>query len=267
VHATRADLHAPVDVRRASAHPLVTGTRSCAGRPLHLAATKRAGLDVVAALLKAAPHVAGMVDHNVDYLPLHCAAQSGADLDVILALLQAHPEAAFARNKGGGTALHLAAWGKSTLAVVQALLRANPQAAGCADSAGWLPLHCAAANESAEQEVRPGDCAHGVGCRKRRGCSLQVTLHLHCAGHRGAAAGVPGCGNAQLARRAPTALGSKGEGRGGRGQRAPPSASRSCQDSRASRTVALAFGCRQERRAGRGDGPAKVVCSGDRHRE
>lgn len=152
--------------RRAGAHPLVTRARACACRPLHLAATKHAGLDVVAELLKAAPAAAGMVDHNADYTPLHCAAQSGADLEVILALLQAHPEAACERNKGGGTALHLAAWGKSKLAVLQALIKANPQAAGCADSAGWLPLHCAAAHESAEEEVRLGDCARGSRCGK-----------------------------------------------------------------------------------------------------
>jgi len=62
--------------------------RVCPRRPLHLAATNHAGLDIVAELLYASPSAVRTVDNTAAYLPLHCAAQSGADADVILGLLK-----------------------------------------------------------------------------------------------------------------------------------------------------------------------------------
>ena len=72
VRACGADVHA-----RVSGH-----------RPLHLAATNHAGLDIVADLLYASPSAVRTVDNTAAYLPLHCAAQSGADADVIVGLLK-----------------------------------------------------------------------------------------------------------------------------------------------------------------------------------
>jgi len=142
---------------------------------LHVAATFRAPLPAVSALLGAYPAAAASADAG-GRLPLHWAAAHRAPLDVVQALLIAHPAGAAAADEEGHTPLHLAAAagagsasasspqgrkaaraataaGSSSVAlsqgvysagaVVAALLAASPASARRVSKHGQQPLHCA----------------------------------------------------------------------------------------------------------------------------
>ncbi|KAL7578977.1 hypothetical protein ACA910_019024 [Epithemia clementina (nom. ined.)] len=77
-------------------------------------------------------------------LPLHSAASFRAPVEVIEALLEAYPEAASLTNNYGNLALHFSAWKKGPLESEKLLLKVYPEGAAQKNNHGNLPLHYAA---------------------------------------------------------------------------------------------------------------------------
>jgi hypothetical protein len=77
-------------------------------------------------------------------LPLHSAASFRAPIEVIEALLEAFPEAASATNNYGNLALHFTAWKKGPVDCEKLLLQVYPEGAARKNNHGNLPLHYAA---------------------------------------------------------------------------------------------------------------------------
>ena len=77
-------------------------------------------------------------------LPLHSAASFRAPVEVIEALLEAYPEAASMTNNYGNLALHFSAWKKGPLESEKLLLKVFPDGAAQKNNHGNLPLHYAA---------------------------------------------------------------------------------------------------------------------------
>lgn len=77
-------------------------------------------------------------------LPLHSAASFRAPLEVVDALLEVYPDAASLTNNYGNLALHFTAWKKGPLDCERLLLRIFPEGAAQRNNHGNLPLHYAA---------------------------------------------------------------------------------------------------------------------------
>uniref|UniRef100_A0A7S2UJ49 AAA+ ATPase domain-containing protein n=1 Tax=Attheya septentrionalis TaxID=420275 RepID=A0A7S2UJ49_9STRA len=98
----------------------------------------------VARTLDPATREESMIKNDRGNLPLHSAASFRAPVEVIEALLDAYPEAASATNNYGNLALHFTAWKKGPLDSEKLLLQLYPEGAAQKNNHGNLPLHYAA---------------------------------------------------------------------------------------------------------------------------
>ena len=107
--------------------------------PLAYALERRPPVDVVKALVEAAPESVGIRVIPGGALPLHIACTWHASPTVVSILLQAEPTACSLRDELGNVPLHSACFSGATAPVVDAVLNAYPKAALIRNHQGSLP--------------------------------------------------------------------------------------------------------------------------------
>jgi len=120
--------------------------------PLHSAASFRAPVEVIEALLEAYPEAASMTN-NYGNLALHFTAWKKGPLDCMKLLLQIFPEGAAQKNNHGNLPLHYAAHYNAPIEVVEALYHAYPEAARQKNNDSNTPLDLAVADGASNNVV------------------------------------------------------------------------------------------------------------------
>ena len=142
--------------------------------PLHSAASFRAPVEVIEALLEAYPEAASMTN-NYGNLALHFTAWKKGPLDCMKLLLQVFPEGAAQKNNHGNLPLHYAAHYNAPIEVVEALYHAYPDAAHHKNNDSNTPLDLAVADGASGnvvallqgKSVPPGDDEIYAGAKSR----------------------------------------------------------------------------------------------------
>ena len=107
--------------------------------PLAYALERNPPIEVVEALLEAAPESVGMKVQPGGALPLHIACTWHASSDVVTLLRDAEPAACRVPDELGNVPLHSACFSGANALVVDALLRAYPKASLMRNHQGSLP--------------------------------------------------------------------------------------------------------------------------------